>query len=135
MPYTVTFIQKPMYLHAIVTGVNSKENVIGYLNDIRRECIDRGCARLLIEERLEGPRLGTTAVFQIAVDGTTRAQGLFQAIAYVDVNAEGDLMKFAEVVADNRALRIAVFSSVSDAEKWLLEEGGAGRIDASAPKD
>jgi hypothetical protein len=40
-------------------------------------------------------------------------------IAYVDVNAEGDLMKFAEDVAVNRFLRVAVFSSVPDAELWL----------------
>jgi hypothetical protein len=81
---------------------------------------------VLIEKRLEGPRLGTMDVFQIASEGSSRARGFFKAIAYVDVNAEDDLMKFAETVAVNRALPVRVFSSVSDAEKWLSgkESGG-----------
>ena len=48
-----------------------------------------------------------------------RALGQIEVIAYVDVNAEGDLMKFAEDVAVNRFLRVAVFSSVQDAELWM----------------
>jgi hypothetical protein len=54
-------------------------------------------------------------VFRIAAQGSNRASGLFTAIAYVDVNAEGDLMKFAETVALNRSLPLAVFSSVTEA--------------------
>jgi len=38
----------------------------------------------------------------------------------------GDLMKFAETVAVNRGLPVMVFSSVSDAEKWLLNKGRGG---------
>jgi hypothetical protein len=78
---------------------------------------------VLIEERLEGPRLGMMDVFQIAAEGSSRAQGKFEAIAYVDVNAAHDLMKFAETVAANRALPVRVFSSLSEAEKWLLSNG------------
>jgi hypothetical protein len=73
----------------------------------------------MIEERLEGPRLGIVDVYRIVSEGTVRALGQIEMIAYVDVNAEGDLMKFAEDVAVNRFLRVAVFSSVSDAELWL----------------
>jgi len=119
MPYKVTFMLKPTYLHAVVTGENSEENVSGYLEEILRECKARDCHRLLIEERLEGPRLGTMSVFQIASQGAGRARGQFEAIAYVDLNAKGDLMKFAETVAFNRSLPVSVFSSVSEAEKWL----------------
>ena len=120
MPYKLTIIQKPTYLHAIVTGLNSRETVERYLQEILRECTVRGFFRLLIEERLEGPRLSTLDVFQIAAEGTTRAGGNFEAIAYVDINAQDGLMKFAETVAANRFLPVKVFSSVSDAEKWLL---------------
>jgi len=41
---------------------------------------------------------------------------------FLDVNAGGDLMKFAETVAINRGLSVRVFSSVSDAREWLLGE-------------
>ena len=40
-------------------------------------------------------------------------------MAYVDVNATGDLMGFAENVAVNRAIPVRVFASVAAAEEWL----------------
>lgn len=131
MSYKLTIDKKPTYLHFIVTGRNSKENVARYLAEIRRECMARNCFRVLIEERLEGPRLGTVDVFHIAAEGSLQARSLLKAVAYVDVNAEGNLMKFAETVALNRALPVAVFSTVADAERWLLN----GEIESPTPAD
>ena len=127
MPYKLTVAEKPGYLHAVVTGENSRETVARYLEEIQRECAARNCFQVLIEERLEGPRLGTTSVFEIAAKGSDRAVGHFNAIAYVDVNAEGNRMEFAETVAINRGLPVRVFSSVVDAENWLRSkvEGSA----------
>lgn len=122
--YMVTITQKATFLHATVTGSNSKENVMRYLEDIRRECAERGSRRLLIEERLEGPRLRTMSVFDVVSEGSGRASRFFDAIAYVDVNAESDLMKFAESVAVNRGVPVRVFDSVAAAEEWL-QSGGA----------
>jgi hypothetical protein len=51
---------------------------------------------------------------------------VFQAIAYVDVKAEGDLRQFAEIVAVNRALPVTVFSTVAEAEQWLLDADSRG---------
>jgi hypothetical protein len=120
MDYQITIQQEPTYLHAIVTGRNSRENVIGYLEDVLKECVARNCSRVLIEERLEGPRLETLDVFEIAMKGSRRAAGVLSMIAYVDVNTAGALMRFAETVAVNRALPVSVFSTVADAEQWLL---------------
>ena len=113
--------EKPKYMHAVVTGENSKENVVGYLEELRLEGIARNCSRVLIEERLEGPRLSTLDVFRIAEEMSARSPRSFESIAYVDVNAKGDLMKFAETVAINRAVPVKIFSSVHDAEEWLLK--------------
>jgi hypothetical protein len=120
MTYKVTIDPKPAYLHVVVTGQNTKENVASYLEDILSECLSRGCSRMLVEERLEGPRLGTWDVFALASQGSARALGTMKAIAYVDVNAEGGLMRFAETVAVNRALPVTVFPTVAEAEAWLL---------------
>jgi len=120
MTYNVTIEQKTTYLHAVVTGQNTKENVASYLDDLLRECVSRGFSKVLIEERLDGPRLGTSDVFAIVSQASVRTLGKMKAIAYVDINAEGGLMRFAETVAVNRALPVTVFSSVADAEKWLL---------------
>ena len=139
MTYELTIDQKPTYLHAIVTGRNSRENVARYLEEILQACIARRCFRVLIEERLEGPRLGALDVFKIVSEGSSRALGILKTVAYVDVNAEGDLMQFAETVAVNRALPVTVFSTVADAEKWFLDEdrGGAephAAADANKPR-
>ena len=131
--YELTVTEKGTYLHVVVTGPNNEENVLGYLAEIRRECITRDCFQVLIEERLEGPRLDTMEVFRIASRGGSRAQR-FTAIAYVDVNAEGNLMKFAETVAINRGVPVAVFSSVDKAEKWLLAGQSEGQRDVTETK-
>jgi hypothetical protein len=121
MDYKLAIIQKPTYLHAIVTGENTKENVEKYLEDLYGECITRKCFRILIEEQLEGPRIDTLDVFSIVKRGSSRIFGIFKAIAYVDTKAVGSLMHFAETVGRNRGLPVAVFSSIAEAENWLLK--------------
>ena len=119
-PYTLNFTQKPGYVHAVATGKNSVENMHAYLEELVRECAARGDRRVLIEERLVGPRLGMVDVFDLASAVSERARGLFEAIAYVDINAENDLnIKFGENVAVNRGLRVRVFRKIEDAAEWL----------------
>lgn len=124
MAYQLTVTQKPNYLHAVVTGANTVENVVGYLEELKRECEARNCLNVLIEERLVGRRLETWDVYQIAAQGSSRALGKLNAIAYVDVNAQGELIKFAETVANNRGVRMNVFPSVAEAERWLAARKG-----------
>ena len=120
MTYHLTITQEPAYLHAIVTGVHSKANVGGFLRDVLRECADRHCFKVLIEERLEGPGLELLDVFKIVSRGSIEASGKLKAIAYVDAHVEAGLMKFAEDVAINRAIPLRLFTTVAEAEKWLI---------------
>ncbi|HET9331241.1 MAG TPA: hypothetical protein VFO23_11990 [Steroidobacteraceae bacterium] len=121
MAFQVRIEARPTYLHFIVTGDNGPDSVAGYMEQVLRECTARQCFRVLIEERLEGPRLGTLQVFGLVTKGSERFRGVLQAMAYVDVNATGDLMGFAENVAVNRAVPVRVFASVAAAEEWLRE--------------
>jgi hypothetical protein len=125
MSYEITIEPKQNYLHATVTGENSKESVIGYVSDVRRECEKRDCFRVLIEECLEGPRLHATDLFTIISEGSARAPGFYDAVAYVDVHA-GELLGFIETVAINKGMPFAAFSSVEDAEEWLRNHDGDG---------
>ncbi|HSA94752.1 MAG TPA: hypothetical protein VLJ16_01790, partial [Acidobacteriota bacterium] len=70
MAYHLTVFEKPSHLHFVVTGENTKENVAAYLEDVLRECRARNCVKVLIEERLEGPRLGTFDVFALSSEGS-----------------------------------------------------------------
>ena len=118
MNYKVSFSRGPDYLHAHVTGQNSRETVLAYMDDVLAECRRRECFRVLIEECLDGPRLQALEVFSIASEGSMKVLGIFEAIAYVESNM-GDLRDFVETVAVNRGMPIATFDTVADAESWL----------------
>jgi hypothetical protein len=127
MSYVLRIEPRPNYLHAVVTGRNTRHNVLRYIEDLLRECEARGCWYVLVEERLEGPRLGTMDVFEIASQRGRPLGSNVRGVAYVDVNASGDLMKFAEDVAVNRGYPVRVFSTVDAAEKWLVARSDAAR--------
>lgn len=122
MTFQLTLTEKPGYLHAVVTGQNTLENVVMYLRELRRECAERGINCGLIEERLTGRRLETWDVYQVASEGSLRGAGTFASVAYVDVHAHGELMKFAETVANNRGIPLNVFAAIEDAEAWLQKQ-------------
>jgi hypothetical protein len=120
MSYKLTIHEKKTCLHAIISGQNTKENVRQYLEEVLLKCEEKNCFRVLIEERLEGPRLKTFDVFRIVSEGSRHAFSKFHSIVYVDINAGGDLMHFADTVAVNRAIPVSVFSTAGEAEEWLL---------------
>jgi hypothetical protein len=120
---------KKNYLHIIVTGRNSPETVAAFLERILEECASRDCKNVLVEERLDGPRLNFTEIAQIASDASQRAAGRIGSLAYVDVNAEDDSMQFAELVARNRAMPVRVFSSVPEAGSWIETQVQTGNVD------
>jgi len=121
--YHMSIEAKPGYLHFIVTGDNTRDNVVRYMEEVVRECTLRQCFRALIEERLEGARLGTLDVFEMVSAGSNRFLRTLQAMAYVDVNARSqEMMQFAENVAVNRAFPVRVFPTVTAAERWLQSE-------------
>jgi hypothetical protein len=120
MSYQLAIEHKAGYLHVTVTGENSVQTVSQYMAEVVRECAARHCLRVLVEERLEGPRLGTFEVFSLVSGGSARFHGVLQALAFVDVNAQGELMRFAEDVAVNRGMPVRVFPTIAAAEEWLL---------------
>ncbi|MGQ0384516.1 MAG: hypothetical protein ACT4UP_07550 [Gammaproteobacteria bacterium] len=125
MSYQLTISEQPGFLHFVVTGANTVENVTAYLRDVLREAETRDCRHILIEERLTGRRLGTWDVYQIAAAGGNLLAGRLSTVAYVDVNAHGDLMKFAETVANNRGMPMQLFPTVAEAEAWLAASANA----------
>jgi hypothetical protein len=119
MPHKLKLEEKPAYLHAIVTGENNRENIVGYLEELIAECAARGRKEVLIEKRLEGPRLAIAEIFEIISEKSRLTLGMMRAIAYVDVYATNEILRFAETVAVNRALPMKVFKTVGEAEAWI----------------
>jgi hypothetical protein len=141
--YELTIEPKLGYLHVIVSGGNTRENVARYMEEVVRECTLRQCFRVLLEERLVGPRLGTLDVFELVSTGSTRFLRTLTAMAFVDVNSQSqEMMQFAENVAVNRAFPVRVFPTVRAAERWLqaqqqqsVSPGAAAALAPGARKD
>jgi hypothetical protein len=118
MTYTTEYIEKSAYFHVIIRGENTTENIISYINEIYDKCKEKNITKILIEERLEGPRLNVINIFQIIIQIAPKVIGQFIAIAYVDMNRK-EPIKFLENVAINRGLPVRIFSDVQTAVDWL----------------
>ena len=121
MSYEMTIDKHKNFLHARVSGENTRDNVFGYMSDLVGECNRQNCFRVLIEERLDGPRLPPMEVFDMISEGSLNALGFFEAIAFVDEQM-GETMAFAETVAVNRGLPMMTFKSVAAAREWIERE-------------
>ena len=121
--YRLSYLSHLTYLHVTVTGENTVRNVSLYLEEMHREAVSRGAKRLLIEDRLIGPRLPIFDVFDIVSAASVRSAGVFDAIAFVEFHGSGELSQFVENVAVNRSAPLAVFRTVEDAERWLHSLG------------
>jgi hypothetical protein len=66
--------------------------------------------------------------------GSKRYHGVLEALAFVDVNSEGGVMRFAEDVAVNRGIPVRVFRTLDGAVKWLLAQPAGTGAAPAAPK-
>jgi hypothetical protein len=121
MAYHMEVVCEDDYLHIYVTGDNTPEDVIAYLDQIRRSCVEHGCPKVLIEENLTGPPFATVDVYDV-VDAASRGVApAIRYIAFIDTNPAHDFaqMKFAETVAVNRGVNVKVFRDVPSAREWI----------------
>lgn len=129
--YSFTLEEKPDHLQIVVRGKNDAATIRRYIKDTLAASIAHSCPNILIVENLEGPRLSMGEIFQIVAEASGSAKHDVHRIAFVDINPAHSLsnMKFAETVALNRGMLMNAFSTVADAEKWLL-----AKLAPQAPK-
>ena len=130
MSYQLTCHEKRTFLHVVATGPdNRKETILRYMEEALGECVRRKHRRVLVEERLEGPRLKMLDVFEIALEISLKVRGSLDAVAFVDAFAEGDdkWLKLAANVTASRGLKARIFPDVAEAEAWLLSLDRGGR--------
>jgi hypothetical protein len=87
VPHSVTVTPKGSYLHCVVTGENGRETVLAYFAEIREQCRIRDRYRVLVEERLTGPRFSLEELFQVAAEAQAQAGATFEILAYVDIKS------------------------------------------------
>jgi hypothetical protein len=119
MAYKITVIPKPTYTHFIVKGDNTVEDTLQYYQELYDECIAHNYRTILIEEHLEGKKIGTTDIYGVAEKATKYFFGFFKAIAYAIVPADKETINFIENLCVNRSLPLHAFKTVEEAEQWL----------------
>src|SRR5262245_27609489 len=124
MEYEFRVTPKSGYLHVRVTGDNTPEIVMKYLQQLYATCMKENCPNVLVEENLEWPGLALGEIFGLVSDGSRNAWPVVHRIAYVDTNPRHELkdMKFAETAANNRSINVRVFGEVQEAENWLVRQ-------------
>src|SRR5690349_17436899 len=119
--YRLAVSEESGYLHAIVTGANTRANIEAYLRDVLRACREMDARHLLIEERLDGPRLAAAEAHQAVLSSAKAAQHM-ASIAYVDVNMVDDSnTRFVERVAITQGVPVKVFASLAAAKAWIAQ--------------
>ena len=117
--YTLSVESKGSYLHCVARGENGRASVLAYFEEIRAHCRTRDCYRVLVEERLEGPRLPPAELLPLMAEVSAMAGATFEMLAYVDVNAASDtIARLAGQVVQPGAA-VGVFATVAEAERWL----------------
>ncbi len=121
MAYQLKIEERPTHVYARADGDLTAENALKFLEEAYAACVRSGCAALLLDMQLHGPKLATTSVYEVisqrAADGSK-----LRKIAYVPSASDDPSMPyFAETVAVNRGVNVRLFESVAAAERWLSE--------------
>jgi hypothetical protein len=120
-PYELTFDERPLYLYARITAEKTDVPMsIQYWTSIVGKCEELGVDRVLAEQIVSGG-LDTTEMFTLA-RAVAAMQPLGVKIAFVDPFVHNyEQHQFGELAATNRGLWAKVFTTVPEAENWLLQ--------------
>ncbi len=121
MAYTMEVMHKGDYLHVRVTGDNTPEDVVAYLERIRKICAEHKLSKVLIEENLAGPQFTTLDVYDVVSAVSRGVAPAIRYVAFADTNPAHDFahIEFAETVAVNRGVNVKVFRDVPSATAWI----------------
>lgn len=116
----IHFENRNGYLYAFFSGRRDNLAVaIKFWQCAIDECNKRGQKRLLVEQHFPDP-LSTVDAFYLA-DAISKMPVAHLKIAFADRDYEqNDINMFVETVAVNRGVLGQVFTTLSDAETWLI---------------
>jgi hypothetical protein len=119
-PYAVKFEHRKGYLYAYGQAKKDSFDVsLGFWKEVAIYCKENGFTKVLVEEDFDTDN-SMIDTYEIMTQG--QKMGLAGVkIAFVDCHPEQmNTNLFAETVARNRGISGKVFSSVKEAEEWLL---------------
>ena len=120
-PYELTFDKRPDYLYVhLKADASHLKKAVDYWRAIIDTCREVNCDRLLVVQEIPG-KLSTAETFALASEIT--AMGIYDIkIAFVDAEtANYEAHQFGQLVGSNRGAWAQVFTTVPEAENWLLQ--------------
>jgi hypothetical protein len=123
VPYSFQAEQKQGFLHARIRGENTPEVIRRYVLEVIDACRTAKCSAVLIEENLEGPRMGAGELLGIIHELYAEFRSAIRVAAMVDVNPlrSDENMHFVEDASVNRGAGVAAFPTVEKAEAWIRD--------------
>lgn len=126
-PYELIFEQRPNYLYARITADETDvSTAVEYWQAIVDKCRETNTERILIEQLIP-IGLGTTQTFTLATKIVAMdITGI--KIGFVDPHPENyEHHQFGEMVGSNRGAFGKAFTTVPEAENWLMIGMGGSR--------
>jgi hypothetical protein len=120
-PYELTFDKRLHYLYALITADSTDlPTSVEYWNILIDKCGELGAKRLLVEQIVSGG-LSTSEMFMLASEvAAMKPLGIKIALADPFVH-NYEQHQFGELAAGNRGVWAKVFTTVPEAENWLLQ--------------
>jgi hypothetical protein len=124
-PYKLTFDERPQYLYAHVKGdATDHATAMDYWRKVIGKCREIESTRLLIVQEIPGG-LTTGETFNVASDVTAMRIHDIK-LAFVDTDTElFEAHQFGQLVGVNRGAWSQVFTTIAEAENWLLQGIGS----------
>lgn len=121
MPLTAKIHRLPEFTSLKVTGDASLSDFVQLIDDMADESRRRGDKRILVDLLDVGGDLKFTEHFQMGERAALRLQHLEKVASVVPV---GKLTRTSEKVALTQGLQLRVFSSMTEAIRWLSQAQG-----------
>ncbi len=124
MSYQLTIVKQKNYLRCSVSGTNSLHNVVHYLSEVHDAIRDLQCSNVLIEENLAGKSLNLLQMYSVIQFAKKTILSRPHKIAYVDVNAEHNIMHLQLTIksALYHFISVEMFLTIPEAEAWIEQQ-------------
>lgn len=115
-------VDRKGYLEARISGRNLHEVIIGYIEQVHRQCIQRGFDRVLILESLRG-NMTHADIFDVVAEVSRSLTPPLRKIATVYLlRPDQDKLQFCETMARSRGIPARFFFDETEAKSWLLSD-------------
>jgi hypothetical protein len=121
IPYELKFEKRQDYLYALVRAKSiDRDTAVDYLGRIAERCEDLECTKLLLERDIP-MMLNDSDLYFTTNDFLRMLKGVKVAFYNPHITIER-AMAFAIVIGNTSGAKFAVYSSLTDAESWLVTD-------------